>query len=78
VPHVTTAAGIGWMRMSTDFPTAFSEIVHGRLSVPDYLRSFALPRERAVMAKDDPLPGLLEVPALAYRVTRRIARGERA
>ena len=78
VPYLTTAAGIGWMRMSTDFPTAFSEIVHGRLSIPDYLRSFALPRERAVMAKDDPLPGLLEVPALAYRVTRRIARGERA
>src|SRR2546425_1046209 len=78
VPDLTTPAGIGWMRMSTDFPTAFSEITHGRLSVRDYLRSFAAPRERAVMAKDDPIPGLFEIPALAYRVTRRIARGERA
>jgi predicted ATP-grasp superfamily ATP-dependent carboligase len=66
------------MRMSSDLPTALREIAGGRLSFRAYLRSFSPPRERAVMAKDDPIPGLLEVPWLAYRVSRRLARGERA
>jgi D-aspartate ligase len=78
VPEVSTPAGISWMRMSSDFPTALGEIARGRLSFRAYLRSFSPPRERAVMAKDDPIPGLLEVPSLAYRVSRRLARGERA
>jgi predicted ATP-grasp superfamily ATP-dependent carboligase len=57
-------------------PTAIREIAGRRLSVTDYLRSFSPPRERAVMAKDDPLPGLFEGPALAYRLARRLAEGD--
>jgi predicted ATP-grasp superfamily ATP-dependent carboligase len=73
-----TRAGVSWMRMSTDLPTALGEIRHGNLSVRDYLRSFSPPRERAVLARDDPMPAFSEAPGLAYRVARRLARGERA
>ena len=67
--------GVRWTRFTTDLPTAFSEIRRGRLSARGYLRSLRGPRERAIFARDDPLPGLLEVPLLASVLARRLARG---
>jgi hypothetical protein len=34
------------------------------------------PRESAIFAWDDPLPGLLEVPVLTYVLARRLWQGE--
>jgi predicted ATP-grasp superfamily ATP-dependent carboligase len=68
-------AGVRWVRLSTDLPTALKEIGRGRLSPLGYLRSLHGPRERAIFARDDPLPGLLEGPLLAYVAVRRLLRG---
>jgi D-aspartate ligase len=75
VPASTPRPGVRWTRLSTDLPTVLQEIRRGRLSVHDYLRSLRGPREHAIFARDDPLPGLLELPLLASLVARRLVRG---
>jgi predicted ATP-grasp superfamily ATP-dependent carboligase len=57
--------------MCADLPMAILEIVHGRLSLLEYARSLGRPLESAIFAYDDPLPGLLELPLLAYMFGRR-------
>jgi D-aspartate ligase len=59
--------GVRWMRLSTDFPAAVHEMLRGRLSLGAYLRSFRSPVQFAVMAGDDTLPGLLDLPLFAYK-----------
>jgi D-aspartate ligase len=76
VPPTRARSGIGWLRLSTDTPTALKELIAGRLSPRDYLRSLGWPRESAIFAWDDPLPGLCEMPILAYVLCRRMLRGE--
>lgn len=75
VPTSVARSGVRWSRLSTDLPTVVTEIRRGRLSVRDYLRSLRGPRERAIFARDDPLPGLVELPLLASVLVRRLARG---
>lgn len=75
VPRVRARPGVRWMRMSTDFPTAAREILRGRLSVGSYLRSLRGPRESAIFARDDPVPGFLELPLLALLAGRRALFG---
>jgi D-aspartate ligase len=67
--------GVRWMRLATDLPTALKEMRRGRLAVPAYVRSLLPPRESAIFARDDPLPGLLELPLLVSVLARRLARG---
>ena len=75
VPAVSSRPGVGWMRMTTDLPTVLKEIRRRRMSVREYVASLRRPRESAIFAKDDPLPGLVEVPMLAATLVRRLARG---
>jgi predicted ATP-grasp superfamily ATP-dependent carboligase len=75
VPVSTPRPGVRWTRLSTDLPTVLQEIGRGRLSVRDYVGSLRGPREHAIFARDDPLPGLLELPLLASLVARRFVRG---
>ena len=42
----------------------------GRLSPADYLRSFRAPLTLAEFAADDLLPGVLDLPLLAFRTLR--------
>jgi len=63
----TARAGVGWVRMSTDVPAAIHEIARGRLSLRSYWRSLRRPAAFALMAADDPLPGLLDLPLFAYK-----------
>ncbi len=65
VPEIRVKAGYRWVRMTTDLPAAVREIFAGRLSVSSYFRSLRAPLEHAVLAADDPLPFLLEVPMLS-------------
>lgn len=76
VPHVEARPGVRWLRLSTDLPTALREILHRRLSAGAYARTLLLPKESAIAARDDPLPGLLELPLLAGVLVRRLARGD--
>jgi len=75
VPAATARQGVRWSRLSTDLPTSLREITRGHLGVLEYLRSLRGPRERAIFARDDPLPGLLEFPLLASVLGRRLVRG---
>jgi predicted ATP-grasp superfamily ATP-dependent carboligase len=43
----------------------------GNLSFRDYWRSLRTPLEFAVFAKDDPLPGILDLPLMVKRLLRR-------
>ncbi len=67
VPEQTGRTGVRWVRMSTDVPAAIHEMFRGRLSLGAYLRSLRSPVEFALMAADDPLPGLLDLPLFAYK-----------
>ena len=75
LPRVRGRVGVRWVRALTDLPTAVGEIRAGRLSVGAYVRSLRGPIEFAILAPDDPLPALVEVPAaLALAWRRRTAR----
>jgi predicted ATP-grasp superfamily ATP-dependent carboligase len=77
IPGTKAAVGARWVRMSTDAPTAIREILSGRLSLRDYLRSIRSPLSTAIYASDDPLPGVLEIPLLAYLLGKRVLSGGR-
>jgi D-aspartate ligase len=74
VERTRARSGVRWTRLTTDLPTAAREMRAGRLSLADYVGSLRGPRERAIFARDDPLPGLLEVPLLASVVAGRLLR----
>jgi D-aspartate ligase len=76
VPKVRGRSGERWMRMWTDFPMAIHEILNGRLSLRNYLRSLRGKKESAIFAWDDPLPGLFELPLMAAMVGRRLLKGK--
>jgi len=64
-------AGVRWVRLSTDVPTAAKEILAGRMNAREYLRSLRPPLEGPISAFDDPLPALVEVPTVAWHAARR-------
>jgi D-aspartate ligase len=67
VPEQTARTGVRWIRMSTDLLAAIHLIFRGRLSPGEYWRSLRSPVEFSVVALDDPLPGLLDLPLFAYK-----------
>jgi D-aspartate ligase len=71
LPRIVPRTGARWVRMLTDLPAALDEMLHGRLSLPDYLRSFRGPLEFAIFAPDDPVPTLLDLPFLAWLFVER-------
>jgi D-aspartate ligase len=77
IPATKAAVGVRWVRMSTDAPTAIREVLHGRLSLREYLSSIRPPVAPAIYAPDDPVPGVLEIPLLAYLHGKRILSGGR-
>ena len=74
MPRLRGRAGVRWVRLSTDLPTSLKEILAGRMSAAEYLRSLRGPVEGAIYARDDPRPGLLELPLLARTLATRLAR----
>jgi predicted ATP-grasp superfamily ATP-dependent carboligase len=75
VPNVHAAAGIRWLRLSTDLPTSLKQVARGNLSLLPYLRTLIARHESAVFARDDPWPGLVELPMLAATLVRRLRNG---
>jgi D-aspartate ligase len=66
VEPVRGRAGVRWVRALTDVPTAIGAIRAGKMSLFGYLASLRPPIELAILALDDPLPALLEVPVSVY------------
>ncbi|HEY1756899.1 MAG TPA: hypothetical protein VGG72_16115 [Bryobacteraceae bacterium] len=71
VERIRGRAGVSWVHFSRDVVAAWQEMRAGNLSFGGYLRSLRTPLEFAVFAKDDPLPGILDLPLMVTRVLRR-------
>ena len=77
VPEQVGRTGVRWIRMCTDVPAAIHEMLRGRMSLGTYLRSLRGPVKFALMAADDPLPGLLDLPLFAYKHFYNVYKGLR-
>lgn len=63
--------GVGWVRMTTDLPVAFLEILGGNLGLRAYAQSLRACTVEAVFSRNDPLPGLAEILLIPYLAVRR-------
>jgi D-aspartate ligase len=65
-------AHVKWIRLITDVPTVFKELVYRRMMFSDYLRSFnGGKKEFAVLSLKDPLPFIVEYALLPYLWRKR-------
>lgn len=64
-------AGVSWVRLITDVPTAVLEILGGRQNWLEYLKSLKDFHVESVFSGDDPLPGLVELFLLPYLCVKR-------
>lgn len=64
-------AGVKWIRLVTDAPTASLEILKGRQDWRAYLRSLKGFDVESVFSVEDPLPALAEVALLPYLFVKR-------
>ncbi len=64
-------AGIGWVRMTTDLPTAVTALLEGDLDWRSYVRSLKNCNVEAVFSHDDPLPGVAELLLVPYLAVKR-------
>lgn len=71
VVAVRAHADVAWMHGSRDLVAAALEMMAGRLMPAAYLRSWRKPLVFAAFAKDDPVPGLADLPLAGMRVLRR-------
>jgi predicted ATP-grasp superfamily ATP-dependent carboligase len=79
VPAAHGRAGVRWMWPATDVPVAIRELLAGRLTPREYIGGFRGPADFATLTRDDPLPGLVEIPLhLLARARGRLARARRA
>ncbi len=60
-PIGTARDNVKWVRLVTDVPTAVSEILAGRLSIRQYLKSMSGDIEDAVLSIRDPLPFIADL-----------------
>jgi len=63
--------GVGWLRMTTDLPAAFCEMLAGNLDLRSYVRSLRDCNVEAVFSREDPLPGLAEILLIPYLAIKR-------
>jgi D-aspartate ligase len=68
---VRAIPGVRWMHFARDLVAACQEIWRGGNSPARYLSSFRRPLTFAVMARDDLLPGLIELPLVGARAVIR-------
>ncbi len=64
-------AGVRWVRILTDLPTALSTLADGKLAWRSYVNSLRIANTEAVFSRDDPLPGLAEIALLPYLWVKR-------
>jgi predicted ATP-grasp superfamily ATP-dependent carboligase len=59
-------ASVGWLRLVTDVPTAFFDLLGGHLSPLSYIKSLQNTQIESVFCREDPLPSLSEIALLPY------------
>jgi predicted ATP-grasp superfamily ATP-dependent carboligase len=76
LPPSEARTGVRWVRTTTDLPMVAKEVLGRRMSLRAYLRSLRGPVEGAIFARDDPAPGLVELPLLLSILARRVLHGD--
>lgn len=71
VEQCRATAGVRWVRLLTDLPTALLELRRGRLDWRAYVRSLRAADVEAVFSREDPVPGLVEITMLPYLAVTR-------
>ena len=71
IDHPTPVEGVKWMRLITDIPTFFIEIINRRMKLNDYYKSFKGKKEFAVLSFKDPLPFFIELILIPYLWRKR-------
>jgi predicted ATP-grasp superfamily ATP-dependent carboligase len=71
IEPVRAAPGVGWLRLTTDIPTALSDLAHGSLTLGDYARSLRAARVEAVFNWKDPLPSVADLLLLPWAIARK-------
>jgi predicted ATP-grasp superfamily ATP-dependent carboligase len=66
VPVGAPRQGVKWVRLVTDIPTAVSEMLAGRLTLRQYLKSMSGDIADAVLSLRDPLPFVADLLLLPY------------
>jgi D-aspartate ligase len=64
-------AGVRWVRLVTDTPTALLQVFRRELRLRDYLASLRNANTEAVFSRDDPLPFMAEIALLPYLMVVR-------
>jgi predicted ATP-grasp superfamily ATP-dependent carboligase len=64
-------AGVGWLRLITDLPTAASDLLSGHTNLRAYLQSLKRTRVESIFSSEDPLPSLAELVLLPYLVMKK-------
>jgi predicted ATP-grasp superfamily ATP-dependent carboligase len=60
-----------WIRLTTDIPTVFLEIMKGNMKIGDYIASMRGEKQDAIFSLDDPLPFIAEVLMIPYLWVKR-------
>jgi predicted ATP-grasp superfamily ATP-dependent carboligase len=76
VPNLRGHAGERWVYWTGDLRIAIEEVLAGRLSLRDYLRSLRGPLESAIFSWEDPIPGILDLPLFAYAAGKRVLQAK--
>ncbi|MFL5941137.1 MAG: ATP-grasp domain-containing protein [Gaiellaceae bacterium] len=71
VPTARAIAGRSWVRLVTDLPTGVLEIFSRRTRLRDYIWTLRTSDTEAVFARDDLLPGFVELALIPYLAVRR-------
>jgi D-aspartate ligase len=74
IEPVRGRAGVGWLRLVSDIPTAISDFFHGSLSFNTYVKSLRATRVESVFNLRDPLPYLAEILMLPYLAAKKYLR----
>jgi len=64
-------AGIGWLRLLTDLPTAAADIFSGHLNLKSYWSSLSRTRIESVFSREDPVPSVAELVLLPYLILKK-------
>ena len=70
-PSISRQAGIAWVERLTDTYVVLGEILKGRMTLGEYLKTMRMPKESAVWSLKDPLPALMYLILSPYLLIKR-------
>ena len=72
VPPCRGKAGVGWLRLMTDVPTALSDLLHRHITLGNYMASLRSTRVESVFSSSDPMPSVAEFLLLPYLIAKKL------